>query len=99
MQNSDPATAADTSTEPLFLNPANAAKKLGLGRGSIYSLLAAGHLRARKCGNRCLIDIPHALAYLNSLPLAVIKPHKGDAPADRLRPRRFAKTRETADVR
>jgi len=47
----------------------------GMGRSATYEALGAGHLRAVKLGSRTLIDVPHGLAWLNSLPPAAIRPH------------------------
>jgi len=47
----------------------------GMGRSSTYEALGAGHLRARKLGARTLIDVPHGLAWINSLPTASIRAH------------------------
>jgi len=47
----------------------------GMGRSSTYEALGAGHLRAVKAGARTLIDVPHGLAWLDSLPPAIIRPH------------------------
>ena len=47
----------------------------GMGRSATYEALGAGHLRAVKLGSRTLINVPHGLAWLDSLPPAVIRPH------------------------
>lgn len=47
----------------------------GMSRSTTYEALGAGHLRAVKLGTRVLIDVPHGLAWLNSLPPAAIRPH------------------------
>jgi hypothetical protein len=44
----------------------------GIRRTATYELLGAGHLRAVKRGKQTLIDVPHGLAYLASLPVALI---------------------------
>ena len=46
----------------------------GMGRSKTYELLGTGELRAVKCGASLLIDVPHALTYLRSLPPARIRP-------------------------
>ena len=43
-------------------------KLTGVSRSLTYELLADGKLRAVKLGNRTLIRLPEALAYLDSLP-------------------------------
>lgn len=47
----------------------------GMGRSATYEALGAGHLRAVKVGARTLIDVPHGLAWLDSLPPADIRSH------------------------
>ncbi|MGH7156011.1 MAG: hypothetical protein ACREF3_18955 [Acetobacteraceae bacterium] len=45
----------------------------GMPRRTVYDNLAAGHLKAIKCGRRTLIDVEHGLAWLRSQPAAVIR--------------------------
>jgi excisionase family DNA binding protein len=52
---------------------ADAAKASGLGRTSLYELIGAGKLEARKAGNRTLIPADSLRAYLASLPAADIR--------------------------
>lgn len=47
----------------------------GMGRSKTYEGLGVGDLRAIKVGARTLIDVSHGLAWLKSLPPAVIRPH------------------------
>jgi hypothetical protein len=44
----------------------------GMRRTATYEALGCGNLRAIKLDNRTLIDVPHGLAYLASLPAALI---------------------------
>jgi hypothetical protein len=44
----------------------------GMNRTATYAALAEGSLRAIKLGRRTLIDVPHGLAWLASLPAATI---------------------------
>jgi hypothetical protein len=46
----------------------------GVSRSSTYVALGRGQLRAKKLGKTLLIDVPHGLAYLDSLPQAKIRP-------------------------
>jgi hypothetical protein len=48
----------------------------GVNRTATYAALGDGHLRAIKIGRRTLIDVPHGLAWLASLPQASINPQK-----------------------
>lgn len=50
-------------------------KLSGMGRSATYEALGRGDLRAVKLGSRVLIDVPHGLAWLDSLPPAAIRPH------------------------
>jgi hypothetical protein len=47
----------------------------GMGRSATYEALGRGDLRAVKVGTRTLIDVPHGLRWLESLPPARIRPH------------------------
>ncbi len=44
-----------------------------MSRSAAYRALAQGHLRAVKMGSRTLIDVPHGLAWLDSLPAATLR--------------------------
>jgi hypothetical protein len=51
----------------------------GLGRTTTYKLAGDGKLRVIKVGGKSLVDVPHGLEYLESLPLASIRiPHRRD---------------------
>lgn len=50
-----------------------ASKVTGLGRTSLYGLIGAGKLEARKAGNRTLIPAESLRAYIASLPAADIR--------------------------
>jgi hypothetical protein len=39
-----------------------------------YEHIGLGNLRAFKVGSKTVIDVPHGLAFMRSLPAAVIKP-------------------------
>ena len=67
---------ASTGT-PARATIANWCTLSGMGRSATYQALAAGHLRAVKLGARVLVDVPHGLAWLDSLPPATIRPHGG----------------------
>lgn len=49
-----------------------ACRIIGISRSELYRKLAAGVLRAKKCGTKTLVDIPHALEWIRSLPDAEI---------------------------
>jgi excisionase family DNA binding protein len=57
----------------------DAAKASGLGRTTIYALIAAGRLEARKAGARTLIPADSLRRYLASLPPADIRPQHTSA--------------------
>ena len=44
----------------------------GMRRTATYEALGRGDLRAKKLNNRLLINVPHGLAYIDSLPEAKI---------------------------
>ena len=48
----------------------------GMSRRVTYEELAAGNLRAVKRGASTLIDVPHGIAWLRSLPPAKIRPSR-----------------------
>jgi excisionase family DNA binding protein len=50
-----------------------AAKASGLGRSTVYELIGAGKLEARKAGNRTLIPAESLRRYIASLPAANIR--------------------------
>ncbi len=52
---------------------ADASKVSGLGRTSLYELIGAGKIEARKAGNRTLIPADSLRAYIASLPRADIR--------------------------
>jgi excisionase family DNA binding protein len=60
---------------------ADATKISGLGRTSIYELIGAGKIEARKAGNRTLIPAESLRAFLNSLPAADIRTGQNKAAA------------------
>ncbi len=60
-------------TEFIAHTIADAAKVSGLGRTTIYELIGAGRIEARKAGNRTLIPAESLRAYIQSLPVADIR--------------------------
>ena len=60
-------------TTPAFTTVAGWQRLTGMRRSSTYDALAAGHLRGVKRGRSLLLDVPHGLAWLRSLPAATIK--------------------------
>jgi hypothetical protein len=61
---------------PAFATITNWGVISGMGRRSTYDAIGRGNLRAIKCGSRTLVDVPHGLAYLRSLPPAKIRAPK-----------------------
>jgi excisionase family DNA binding protein len=53
---------------PLAYTVPDACKAAGLGRTTLYELIAAGRLRAMKAGTRTLIEADSLRSYLASLP-------------------------------
>lgn len=66
---------AYSASPPARATVADWCKLSGMGRSTTYEALGNGHLHAVKLGSRTLIDVTHGLAWLNSLPPAVIRPH------------------------
>jgi excisionase family DNA binding protein len=60
-------------SEVLAHTIASATKLSGLGRTTLYELIGAGKIEARKAGNRTLIPAESLRAFLNSLPAADIR--------------------------
>ena len=61
--------------ERLSHSPNDAAKILGIGRSTIFNLLARGELTALKLGTRTLITTAELERYLASLPQAEYHAH------------------------
>jgi excisionase family DNA binding protein len=57
-------------SEVLAHTIADAVKISGIGRTTLYGLIARGQIEARKAGNKTLIPAASLRAYLESLPLA-----------------------------
>lgn len=57
---------------PRFATIKNSVAILGIGRSTLYKEAARGHIRLIKCGWRTLVDIPHALEWMATLPEASI---------------------------
>ena len=60
-------------TEVLAHTIADAVKISGIGRTSLYELIGAGKLEARKAGNRTLIPAESLRTYIAGLPPADIR--------------------------
>lgn len=56
-------------------SPTEAAKALGIGRSTLFALLAQGKLSASKLGTRTLITTEELHRYLASLPKAEFHAH------------------------
>ena len=67
-----PARYRKITPQPVFATIDRWCAIAGMGRTATYQALAAGHLRGRKVGRRVLIDVPHGLAWLRSLPAAKV---------------------------
>jgi excisionase family DNA binding protein len=75
------------SPEVIAYQPKEAARVLGLGMTSLYALISAGKLRAKKAGQRTLITAESLRGYLDSLPDADIRTGQNDARARGFQPR------------
>ena len=55
--------------EPLALSISDAAKLLAISKRSVYRLIAAGKIVARRHGKRAIVDAASLKAYYTSLPI------------------------------
>ncbi len=69
---------AGASSLPRYAPIPKACQITGLGRSTIYKLAGEGTLRLIKAGGRTLVDLDHALAWMETLPTAAIS-HSGKA--------------------
>jgi hypothetical protein len=58
---------------PRYVTIAGWCQLSGMGRTSTYAALGRGDLRAIKAGTRTLIDVQRGLAWLETLPAAIIR--------------------------
>ena len=56
------------------LRVSEACRALAISRSKLYLELAAGRLRAVKCGRRTLIPVPEIKAWLEGLPAQSVRP-------------------------
>ena len=56
------------------LRVSEACSALAISRSKLYLELAAGRLRAVKCGRRTLIPVPSIKAWLDGLPARSVRP-------------------------
>jgi excisionase family DNA binding protein len=63
-----------TQQQPRYASIADTVRITGLGRSTIYKLLATGDFEARKVGRRCLVDLDRALAWIAAQPRAQVSP-------------------------
>ena len=69
------------SPERLCFSPTDAAKTLGIGRSTLFGLLARGEIKARKLGTRTLIPAAELQRYVDSLPEAEFNVHVNELSA------------------
>lgn len=67
-------TTTDNTTLPRYAPIPRAIAILGIGRSTLYKEAGRGNIRLIKAGWRTLVDIPHALAWMATLPLAHVAP-------------------------
>jgi len=61
---------AQSSVRPKYAPIPQACEILGFKRSKLYELARQGNLRIIKIGSRSLVDIDHALRFMESLPQA-----------------------------
>jgi hypothetical protein len=78
------AQPADTRPEVHYARIAQFSAMTGIKERAIYELLAQGRLRGIKCQRATLVDVKHALKWLDEQPQVKIRPMKPprDAPPD-----------------
>jgi hypothetical protein len=64
---------SESKTKPKWATIRDWVGMTGVSRSSTYLALGRGDLRAKKFGSRTLIDVPHGLAWLESMPDANIR--------------------------
>jgi hypothetical protein len=78
MKKATKSSGSSPGPEPAFCSIEDWCAISGMGRRWTYDAIGRNVLRAVKCGSRTLIDVPHGLAYMRSLPAAQIRPQKRD---------------------
>ncbi|SEO02397.1 transcriptional regulator, AlpA family [Rhodospirillales bacterium URHD0017] len=63
-----------TAVPRAALRVSEACSALAISRSKLYLELAAGRLRAVKCGRRTLIPVPSIKAWLDGLPAHSVRP-------------------------
>ena len=61
---------------PAYAPPRRFTELTGISRPQIYRHLAKGEFRAIKNGRTTLIDVPHAMEFLNARPAATFRAPK-----------------------
>jgi hypothetical protein len=64
------------TNEPEWENPRQTAEVIGVSRATVYGLIGAGKLDARKLLGRTLVSVASRKELMESLPKAEIKPRK-----------------------
>lgn len=54
--------------DALYVSIPEAARRMGLGRSSLYKEINAGKIRVKKCGKRTLISVDDIQAWFDELP-------------------------------
>jgi len=65
------------TSDRVCFSPSEAAKALGIGRTTLFAILARGDIKARKLGTRTLIAATELNRYVESLPQAHFHSHVG----------------------
>lgn len=71
-----------TQTTPLYAKPRKFTELTGIGRSQVYIHLKKGDFRAIKNGRMTLIDVSHALEFLNSREVRTCRGSKPKASAE-----------------
>jgi excisionase family DNA binding protein len=68
---------AHENAPPEALSVEEACRTLKIGKTNLYSLIASGSLKAKKCGRRTLILRTDLMDFLTSLPMVDAPPANG----------------------
>jgi excisionase family DNA binding protein len=68
-----------SNSQTICYSPADAAKALGIGKSTLFNLLARGEIKAKKLGSRTLISASELARYVGTLPDAEFHAYEGGA--------------------
>lgn len=66
-----------STINPICYSPGRAAEALGIGKSTVFNLLARGEIKAKKLGSRTLISASELARYVGTLPDAEFHAYEG----------------------